>query len=130
MSEAPISHRRDPHSSKNHKNLEKSRLKRIFMLRDCVNERLTLEIVLRYRSCKLIKISTFGCKVPCGVFSLKRQLSWIKTPRIYGLFGGRLGLLQFRDCKGWSSWRRLWAWILWGNVLRSVTRKTMAVLSD
>ena len=33
-------------------------------LRDCTDERLTLEVVRRYRSCKLAKIPSVGCKVP------------------------------------------------------------------
>ena len=81
MSEVPIFIRRDPHSSKNHNNREKSRkiwekshLHSIFMLHDCVYERLTLEVVLRYGSCKLIKIPSFGCKVPLWcVLTEKRQ---------------------------------------------------------
>ena len=34
------------------------------MLLDCVLERLTFEVLLRYWSCKLIKIPSFGYKVP------------------------------------------------------------------
>ena len=69
MSEVPISHNRDPCLSKNHKNLEKPRLNSILMLRDSVYETLILEVVLRYGSCKLIKIPSFVCKVPlwCAV---------------------------------------------------------------
>ena len=36
------------------------------------------------------------------------------------LFRGRLGLLQVFDSEGGGGWRIIWAWILWGNVLRSV----------
>ena len=43
---------------------------------------------------------------------------------IFSLFGGRLGVLHLRDCKGDCLWRRLCAWILLGNVLRSVIGKT------
>ena len=32
--------------------------------------------------------------------------------------------LQGRDCKGGCRWRSLWALILWGKVLGSVTGKT------
>ena len=62
-------------------------------------------VVIRYRSCKLIKIPSFGCKVPLWcVLTDKYQLRWIETPRIYSLFGGRLGLLQFRDCEECCAW--------------------------
>ena len=43
---------------------------------------------------------------------------------IFSLFGTRLGLLHLRDCKGGCLWRRLCALILWGNMLRSVIKKT------
>ena len=39
-------------------------LNSILVLVDYVGERLTLEIVFRYLSCKYIKIPRFGCKVP------------------------------------------------------------------
>ena len=42
---------------------EESRLNSILMLGDCVGERLTLEVVLRYRSCKLAIAISFCCKV-------------------------------------------------------------------
>ena len=79
---------------------EESLLNSILMLRDCVSERLTLEVVLRYGSCKLIKILNLDCKVSlwCGLTE-KWQLMWIETRRIFSLFVGRLCLLQVRDCK-------------------------------
>ena len=43
---------------------EESRLNSILMLRDCVGERLTLEVVLRYGSCKLVNTTSFDCKIP------------------------------------------------------------------
>ena len=51
---------------------------------------------------------------------------------IFSLFGTRLGLLNLRDCKEGCLWRRLCAWILRGNVLRSMIKKTprVAVASD
>ena len=39
-----------------------SYLNNILMLGDCVGEWLFLEVVLRHRSCKLVKISSFVCK--------------------------------------------------------------------
>ena len=72
--------------AKNHDNREKSPLNSILMLRDCVYGRLTLEVVLRYGSRELIKISSFGYKVPLWcVHTEKLQLKWIETPRIYSL---------------------------------------------
>ena len=100
-------------------------LNRILMLCDCVGERLALEVALRYWSCIYIKISIFGCKVPlCFVHTEKWQLRWIGTAMIFSLFGSRLGLSHLRDCKGACFWRRLCAWILLVNVLRSVIGKT------
>ena len=128
---SPMFHYRDPHSSKNHKYWQKSRLNSVLMLGACFYGRLTLETVLRYGSCKLIKTSSFGCKVLLwDVLNKKWQLRWIEKPKIYSLFDGRLDLLQFSDCKRCCAWRRLWAWILWGNVFRSVREKTIAVVSD
>ena len=102
-----------------------SHLNSILMLCDCVGERLTLEVALRYWSCIYIKISIFGSKVPlCFVHTEKWQIRWIGTLMIFSLFGSRLGLLHLRDCKGACLWRRLCAWILWVNVLRSVIGKT------
>ena len=60
---------------------------------------------------------------PCGVF-LRRDDSLFGTSRIVSLFGGRLSLLNLHECNGGCLRRRLCAWILWGNVLGSVTRKT------
>ena len=57
-------------------------------------------------------------------FTEKWQLKGNRASRIFSPFGGRLGLLHFRDCKGECVWRRQSALILWGNVLRSVSRKT------
>ena len=102
-----------------------SHLNSILMLCDCVGERLTLEVALRYWSCIYIKISIFGCKVPlCFVHTEKWQLRWNGTSMIFSLFGSRLGLSHLRDCKRACLWKRLCAWILRGNVLRSVIRKT------
>ena len=90
---------------------EESHLRSILILCGCVGERMTLQFVLRYRSCKLAKIPSFACKIPLwGNFKEKWQLWWI----------GRLGMLQICDCKGCCAWRRLWAWILWRNVCSEV----------
>ena len=96
------------------------------MLRCCVIERLTLQVVLRCRSFKLVKIPSFDCKIPLWcVLTGKWQLRWI-----YRFFGGRLCLLQLRDCKGCCVWRRLWAWVVLGNVIGSVAWKKMVVVLD
>ena len=50
---------------------------------------------------------------PCGVFL--QQLS---------LFGGRLGLLQIRECKGVAFGGDYWLEFCGGNVVKSVTGKT------
>ena len=49
---------------------EESHLSLILILSDFVGERLTLEVVLRYESCKLAKIASFCCKAKhhCGRF--------------------------------------------------------------
>ena len=54
---------------------KESRLNSILMLRDCIGERLTLEVVLRYGSCRLVNIPSFDCKVPllCDVFLRKSE---------------------------------------------------------
>ena len=52
------------------------------------------------------------------------KMSIFHQPNRLGLFGSRLGLLHLRDCKGASLWRKLCTWILWGNVLRSVIKRT------
>ena len=101
-----------------------SHLNSMLILYDCVGERLTLEIALSYCSCIYTKISIFGSKVPlCFVHTEKWHLRWIGTSMVFSLFGSRLGLLHLRDCKGACLWRRLSAWILCGNVLRSVIGK-------
>ena len=93
-----------------------SQLKSILTLRDCVGQRLTLEVALKYWSCIYIKISIFGSKVPLRfVYTEKWQIRWIGTSMIFSLFGSRLGLLHLRDCKGACLSRRLYAWILWVN---------------
>ena len=43
---------------------------------------------------------------------------------IFILYDSRLGLLHLRDCKGGCLWRRLCAYVSWGNVLRRVIGKT------
>ena len=43
---------------------DESHLNSILMLNDCVGERLTLEIITRYGSYKLVKTPSFGCKLP------------------------------------------------------------------
>ena len=102
-----------------------SHLDSILMLCYCIGERLTLEIALRYWSCIKIKISSFGSNVPlCFAHTEKCQLRWIGTSSIFSHFGSRLGLLHLRDCKGCCLWRRLFARILWGIVLRSGIGKT------
>ena len=68
----------DLHSRKNHKkgkNYVKhwvnTHLNNILMLYDCIYERLALEVVLRYESCKLIKLSSFGYKVSLWCFLME-----------------------------------------------------------
>ena len=49
-----------------------SHLNTILMLCDCIGERLTLDVALRYWSCIKMKISSFGSKVPlCFVHTEK-----------------------------------------------------------
>ena len=60
MDEAPISHRRDWILALG----EESNLNSVLMLHDCVGERLTIRVVLKYGPRKLTKIPIFGCKVP------------------------------------------------------------------
>ena len=68
---------------------EESSLNSVFMLHDCVGERLTLRVVLKYGPCKFAKIPIFGCKLPfLCVLMENRQLMWIDTPRIFSLFAG------------------------------------------
>ena len=101
-----------------------NRVKGCFDLR-VVSERVTLEVALRYWSSRYFKISIFGSKVPlCFVDMEKWQIRWIGTSMVFSLFCSRLGLLHLRGCKGACLWRRLCAWILWVNVLRSVIGKT------
>ena len=133
-----ISHCRDPIQAKitkigkNYgKNRKKMTLEHYIDISWLSFERLALEVILRRGSCKLIKIPSFGCKVSLWcVLTEKWQRRWIGTPRIYSLFGARLGPLQFRDCKVYWTWRRLRAWILWVNVFGSVTGKTVVAVSD
>ena len=42
---------------------EELRLNSILMLGDCVGERLTLDVVLTYGSCKLVITPSFCCKI-------------------------------------------------------------------
>ena len=72
----------------------------MLMYGDCVGERLALVVVLRYDTYKKVKFPSFGCKVPFWCVMVKWQLRCIRTASIYSLFGGRLGLLQVRDCNG------------------------------
>ena len=41
-----------------------------------------------------------------GVLTEKWQLKGIGASRVFSPFGGRIGLLQVRDCKGECVWRR------------------------
>ena len=121
ISEAPISHCSDPSLDPIHL----SHLNNILMFYNCVSERLILEVALRYWSCVWIKISSFGSKVSLYfVDTEKWQLRWIRTLMIFSLFGSKLGLLHLHDYKEGCIWRKLYAWILWGNVLRSKIGKT------
>lgn len=60
VDEAPISHRRNLGLTLG----EESSLDSVLMLHDCVGERLTLRVVLKYGPCKFAKIPIFGCKLP------------------------------------------------------------------
>ena len=73
--------------------IEESRLNSILMLYDCVGEKLTLKVVRRHESYKLVKTPSFFWCVPIE----KWQFRWIMTPRIYGSFGSKLRLLHFCD---------------------------------
>ena len=97
--------------------------KSVLMLGDCVGERLILEVMRGYESCKLVITPSFGCKISLWC-AKKWQFRWIWTPRVYSLFGGRLGLRPLCDCKSGWVLRRLSAGILLGNMLGSVTGKT------
>ena len=54
---------------------KESCLNSILVLRDCIGERLTLEVVLRYGSCRLVNIPSCDCKVSllCDVFLRKNE---------------------------------------------------------
>ena len=104
-----ISHHRDPGLSSGER-----------ILLGCVGERLTVQVVLRYRSCELFQIPSCGCKVPFGVL-------WRK----YGSLGelGHQGFTAFLVVDWvcyrfvdwvYCAWRRLRVWILWENLLESV----------
>ena len=57
------------------------------MLGDCTGEKLTLEVALRYWSCKFVKISSFWSKVPSWwVLTETWQLTWTGALRAYSLF--------------------------------------------
>ena len=61
--------------------------------------RLKFEIILLHGSCTLVKISSLVFKVSLWCVPTKTwQLEKIETPKIYSLFGSRLGPLQVRDC--------------------------------
>ena len=54
---------------------EISHLNRILLFGDCAGERLTMKVALRYWSCKLAKIPSFGCNKPLRyVLTKKWQL--------------------------------------------------------
>ena len=101
----------------------------ILILGYCVGQRLTMELEPRHWPCKFIKDSSFGCKMILWCVLMEKCQFWgNRTARIYSPFTGRLGLLKVRDCKGEDCvWRRPWAQILWGNILRTVTGKTKSV---
>ena len=102
-----------------------SHLNNILTLRYCIGESLPLKVVPRYWSCKYIKIVSFGCRLHLWcVLTEEWQLRWIGKSRIFSPFGGRLGQLHVRDCKGGFVWRKLCVWILWGNGLSDVTGET------
>ena len=54
--------------------------------------------------------------VVCSYGKIAPQVNFIA-------FWWQTGLLQVCDCKKGFLWRRLWAWILWGNPFGSVTGK-------
>lgn len=66
MGDATIYYCRHPSSNRG----ERITLEPYLILSDFVGERLTLEVVLRYESCKLAKIASFCCKAKhhCGRF--------------------------------------------------------------
>lgn len=47
------------------------------VLGNCVGKRFALGVALRYESCKTVKVSSFGCKQPLGVF-LQKSFKLIK----------------------------------------------------
>ena len=84
-----------------------SYLNNILTLGYWVVVRLTLEVVPSALVLQLIKISSFGSKVPlCCVVMENGTLSELGS-RIFSPFGGRIDLLHIPDCKGRYVWRRL-----------------------
>ena len=60
----------------------------------------------------------FAAEYSCSVF-LRKNCTLVN----FIAFWWQTGLLQVCDCKKGFLWRRLWAWILWGNPFGSVTGK-------
>ena len=101
-----------------------SHLNSILMLGDCVGEKLTLQVELRCWPFKQIKIPSFSCKVPMWcVFTEKCKLRWNGTLSTFSLCVCVV-FFYVCGCKGGCVWRGLCAWILWGNIFRSVTGTT------
>lgn len=42
----------------------------------------------------------------------------------HSFFGDTLGLLHVQGSKRDFVWKKLWSWVIWGNVIGSVTGKT------
>ena len=88
----------------------------IFILGDHVNK----WIIGWHGSCKLVIAASFCCKILLySALTEKWQLKLILKSS-----NGRMGMLQVPDSKGGCIWRRLWVWILHGNMLGSATGKT------
>ena len=95
------------------------------MLGDYVGERLSKEIVIRYLSCKLVKIACFGRKAPLWCFLTEKwQLGSIRRPKVYNLFRGTLGVLQAHDCKRGAFGKDQEFEFCGETVVESVTEKT------
>ena len=93
-----------------------------------LGKRVTLEVVLRYWSCKWIKIPSSGGKVSL-LWVFLRKNGTLSGLGYQGLFLALLVVdyavvvdqLHVCDCKGGCVWT---TWNLWRNVLRSVAGKT------